>query len=288
MNFVYACALRRVGGDVHLAEDVTQQVFATLAREIAKAATRPVLAAWLFTTTRFVAARVVRSERRRQYRESEAQLMQESSDERTDWEQLRPMIDEALDSLAERDREAVLLRYFAGRSYADVGARLRLSENAARMRTERALDKMHGLLSARGLTSTTAALAAAFASQASIAAPASLAAAATSAALMGTASVVGMSALTFFGMTKLQIGVAAAAIAASGVGFFVEGRAVAALRRELASARADGRQGELLRAERARLARTASEAQALQREAQALPELQRQAAALARAAAAER
>src|SRR4051812_14672350 len=77
VNFVYAAALRRVGGDMHLAEDVTQQVFTALARSAATLASHPVLSGWLYTTTRNVATQVVRSERRRQTREQEAQIMNE-------------------------------------------------------------------------------------------------------------------------------------------------------------------------------------------------------------------
>src|SRR4051812_43756747 len=79
VNFVYACALRRVGGDAHLAEDVTQHVFTALARDAAVLAHREVLSGWLFTTARNASAQIVRTERRRQTRETEAQLMNELS-----------------------------------------------------------------------------------------------------------------------------------------------------------------------------------------------------------------
>src|SRR5476649_2567244 len=92
VNFVYACALRRVGGDAHLAEDVTQHVFTALARGAPELARRDVLSGWLFTTARNASAQVVRGERRRQARESEAQLMNEltaSSAHDAEWERLR-------------------------------------------------------------------------------------------------------------------------------------------------------------------------------------------------------
>jgi len=145
VDFVYACALRRVGGDVHLAQDVTQQVFTALARSASTLANHPVLSGWLFTTTRNASAHVVRSERRRRAREHEAHTMNENfsagpagsstsavSAAPADWERLRPVLDAALDQIGERDREAVLLRFFEEKSFADLGARLRLTENAAR------------------------------------------------------------------------------------------------------------------------------------------------------------
>src|SRR5882724_610326 len=97
VNFVYACALRRVGGDAQLAEDVTQQVFTALARDAAKLAQREILSGWLFTTARNASAQVVRGERRRHARESEAHIMNEltsSSAHGAEWERLRPVLDD--------------------------------------------------------------------------------------------------------------------------------------------------------------------------------------------------
>ena len=99
------------------------------------------------------------------------------------WERLRPVIDDALGELDERDRQAVLLRFFSGLPLAQVGERLRLTENAARMRVDRALDKLHVRLARRGVTSTSAALAVALTGQAGFATPAGLAASVTSTAL---------------------------------------------------------------------------------------------------------
>src|SRR5437867_3411089 len=110
INLVYGGALRRVGCDVQLAEDVTQRVFTALARDAATLARHPVLAGWLYTTTRYLAAQLVRGERRRRERETEAQAMNEIFSESAppaDWERLRPELDEAMDQLGERDREAV-------------------------------------------------------------------------------------------------------------------------------------------------------------------------------------
>jgi RNA polymerase sigma factor (sigma-70 family) len=223
VNFVYAAALRRVGGDAHLAEDVTQQVFTALARGAAGLANHPVLSGWLYTTTRNCAAQVVRSERRRQAREHEAHSMNEitgfsSSVSHAEWERLRPVIDDAVDELGEADRQAVLLRFFEGKSFADVGAKLRVTENAARMRVERALDKLHALLARRGVTSTTAALATAIAGQPTVAAPAALAGAIAAMAVAGVSAGTGTGAgALLFTMTKLKAGLIAALVVAGGV-----------------------------------------------------------------------
>jgi len=235
LNLVYSAALRQVNGDTHLAQDVTQLVFTDLARKSAQLANHRVLAGWLFTSTRFAASKLVRSARRQQAREQEALLMQEHSPSdpaaQFDWERVRPVLDEALAELSEGDREAILLRYMSNCDFAQVGARLSLSENAARMRVDRAVDKLRGLLARRGATSTAAALSLALANQAVAAAPAGLAATVTGAALAGTGSA---ATLTFMSLTKLQLTLAGA-ILVTGAGLFVvQDQKNTALRAELA------------------------------------------------------
>jgi len=58
LNLVYSVALRKVGGDVHFAEDATQNVFSALAHHAASLTNRPVLTSWLYTTAHFTAAKV--------------------------------------------------------------------------------------------------------------------------------------------------------------------------------------------------------------------------------------
>src|SRR3954464_9623151 len=112
LGLVYHAALRQCGGDTHRAEDVAQSVFSDLARKASQLARRPVLAGWLYTSTRYAAAHAVRAEARRQAREQELHAMNDQAFEpdaesASDWDRLRPVIDDALHSLGERDREAV-------------------------------------------------------------------------------------------------------------------------------------------------------------------------------------
>src|SRR3954469_13148977 len=79
------------------------------------------------------------------------------------WRQIRPVLDDALHELAEPDPAALVLRFFEDRKFSEVGSQLGMNENAARMRVDRALDKLQELLSRRGITSTRSALGAALA-----------------------------------------------------------------------------------------------------------------------------
>ncbi len=217
LGLVYHAALRQCGGDAHRAEDVAQMVFADLARKSEKLSRRPVLAGWLYTSTRYAAAQAVRTEARRQAREREVhamnQLLSENNSEpASEWERLRPVIDDALHALGERDREAVLLRFFEARGFAEVGRRLAVSEDAARMRVERALEKMRTTLSRRGVISTTTALAVALTSQTGAAVPAGIAASVTVAALASvvpvTVAAATVGVLSFMSTTKFIAGTA--------------------------------------------------------------------------------
>ena len=98
-NFVYSVAMRHVGGQAHLAQEVTQAAFVDLARKAASLTQHPTLMGWLFRSTYFSATALLRAERRRLIRETEAQAMESSSpqpEDAADWQRLQPAIDEAV------------------------------------------------------------------------------------------------------------------------------------------------------------------------------------------------
>lgn len=156
IGLVYAAAQRRLGGDAHGAADVSQVVFTALAKNAAILASHRSLAAWLYTATRNTAVKKIRNDQRRRDREGEALTVHELSRPdagQSDWEQLRPVIDAAMDTLSATDREAVLLRYFSNLSFAEIGRSLRLTKDAARMRVDRALLRLQKALVRHGITS---------------------------------------------------------------------------------------------------------------------------------------
>lgn len=216
LNLVYFAALRRVNGNTALAEEIAQHVFTLVARDAAALARHTTITGWLYTTTRNAAAKALRAEQVRQ-RLAPAlavHLMQTQADEAAgaDWERLRPVIDESLEKLNTPEREAVLLRFFEGRAFAEIGSALDVSEDAARRRVERALGKLQALLVRRGVTSTGAALAVALTQQGALAAPAGVAASVASAAFAaGAAS--GTTTGLFFLMSTSKITSGAAVLA---------------------------------------------------------------------------
>ncbi len=164
-GWVYAVARRRLGGEAHLAEDVTQAVFFVLARKADRLSERTVLAAWLFQVTRMTVWRALRDESRRRRRETEAfdlrrTAAEEAAHQDDAWRELEPVLDESVARLAGRDRDAVLLRYYQRKSFAEVGAAIGATEDAARKRVARAVEKLRGTLASRGVAIPEAGLAA--------------------------------------------------------------------------------------------------------------------------------
>ncbi len=221
IDLVHSVAVRRVGGDVEAARDVTQRVFIDLARKARSLRGEVMLGGWLHRHTGFVAASVARAERRRQAREQQAAEMNtlHPTPDPT-WQQLAPVLDETIDALDAADRQAILLRFFEQRDFRAVGAALGISDDAAQKRVSRAVEKLRTSLARRGITLSLAALAAFLTVQAVSAAPAGLAAqvsrAACAAGAAGSGLLVGLLAPLAAAKTPLLIGGAAALVILAG------------------------------------------------------------------------
>jgi RNA polymerase sigma factor (sigma-70 family) len=214
VNLVYSVALRRTGGDTYLA----QLVFTDLARKARSLRADVVLAGWLHRATQYAAAQLLRTEHRRMAREQEAVAMNTlESETPLDWDQIRPLLDEALDELGRNDRDALLLRFFEQRTHAEIGAALGSNEDTARKRVARALEKLRAHLARHGITTPAAVLSTVISVNAVQAAPAGMAVTLTSTALAGAAAGSGtaLTLLKFITMTKLKAGIISTIVIAS-------------------------------------------------------------------------
>ncbi len=231
VDLVYSAALRQVNGDTHLAQDVAQTVFADLARKAESLSRRDNLTGWLYTSAHFAAAKVVRAETRR--RDREDKFMREpdtAAAPDADCEKIRPALDDVMHELADSDREAILLRYFENRPFAEVGVKFGLNENAARMRVERAVEKLRAVFAKRGVTTTTA-LASVISAGAVQLAPANLVATLTTASI-ATAGTGTLTLVKIMTATQLKLGLGALLIAGAVTTIVIQNQSREKLRAE--------------------------------------------------------
>jgi RNA polymerase sigma factor (sigma-70 family) len=185
MNLVYSAALRQVRSP-QLAEEVCQSVFINLARNATHLRPDTILTAWLYQVTRHATIDVVRREARRQAREQLAIEMSDMNNADAAWSHVEPLLDEAMQSIDEADRAAILLRYFENKSLREVGVALGTTEDAAQKRVSRALERLRAFFAKRKVTVAGGSLAALVSANAVQAAPAGLTAVAAAAALAST------------------------------------------------------------------------------------------------------
>ncbi|ACB75527.1 RNA polymerase sigma factor [Opitutus terrae] len=218
IGFVYAVALRRLN-DPHLAQEATQSVFIALARKAARVAQNPSVMGWLHRCCCYETHNLMRAQINRAAREQEAHQRGTTtapSPSGHRWEEIETVLDDALSELAEPDRSAILARYFSNQSFAEIGTASGRTENAARMRVERALSKLREQLQRRGFDSTAAVLAGLLPSSASALVPSGLSTTIADAALstVGTTSLLAVFVAT---MSTTKITATLAAVAGLGI-----------------------------------------------------------------------
>lgn len=156
-GLVYSVAKRRLL-NASLAEDVTQIVFIRLAKTPPTVENHGELVAWLHRTTINITIDTWRSETRRRNREQQASFMEPATPGNPVWEEISPHLDEALNQLDDVDRQALLLRFFGRKTMRDLGIALGVSEDAAKMRVSRAVDRLRTQLRIGGAACTVALL----------------------------------------------------------------------------------------------------------------------------------
>jgi len=145
VGWIYSVARRQLG-DSHQAEDVVQAVFMLLHRKAPHFTADRSLVAWLHKTTWYAAKVARRAQLRRHHHESEAAMMQSRSQDPNppdnQWHDLAPLLDELIEKLNRRDRQAVLLRFYRNLTFAELATQINTTEEAARKRVDRAIDKL--------------------------------------------------------------------------------------------------------------------------------------------------
>lgn len=240
VDLVYAAARRQVRSAA-LAEEVAQSVFIDLSRTATRIKAGTPLVAWLHVTTRRTAIDAIRRETRRHARESAAALLDDmKTPPSSPWETVEPLLDEAVQSLPEADRSAILLRYFENKSLREVGAILGTSEDAAQKRVSRALEQMRTFFLRRGVPITATGLATDLSAHAIQIAPTALSAAISTglSSLGGAAlSTATFEATRIITMTTLQKTLAAAVVVLAIGGGLFQARTIFNQRAELRASR---------------------------------------------------
>lgn len=243
VNLVFGTALRLLG-DRTAAEEVTQNVFISLARKAAAIRPDGGLAGWLHRATILEARLRQRTDLRRLSREDQAAQLgttmptPESPD---------PMpfeiLDDALLELPEKDRRTLLLRFFENRPFREIAHTLGIGEDAAQKRTSRALEALAGILRRRGAPTATGALAAKTLEAAALTtAPAQLATSITSIALAAAGTAASSSALALLvaklmALSNTQTAAVCLLLAAAPVGY--QWRAASTLRQAVVESARD-------------------------------------------------
>ena len=245
-SLVYSAAMRQVNSHDTAAE-VAQRVFIGLAQDArilsGRLAPHASLAGWLCRAARNISLNLRRDEFRRRRREELAmENLNAPPDSTPDWEKMRPVLDDAMSDLDESDYDAIVMRFFRNQDFHSVGMALGVTDDTAQKRVSRALEKLRGHLSERGIVTGAAALSVVLSAKAIEAAPAGLAASISSATSLAQSAAHTSTAVTITKgiiMTTLQKAFVAAALAAAvGTGIF-EARRASALREQTVSLTAE-------------------------------------------------
>lgn len=213
VDLVYSAALRQVR-DPAAVEDVVQVVFWVLSRKAGQIKPGTVLSGWLYKAAFLASRNLLKTEGRRRRHEQAASKRETMPPTQSPWEQIEPELDRALARLGQASRVALLLRFFEGKSFKEVGQRLGITEVAARQRVFRGLEQLRSQLSGGAMLSATA-VGELLAAHAVDCAPSHVGAAAAALAGKAAASAkhvsIAKGVITLMAWTKTKIAVACAA-----------------------------------------------------------------------------
>ena len=237
LDLVYSAALRQVGSRP-IAEEIAQSVFVDLARNASQLKPETVLAAWLYQVTRRTCVDMIRRESRRQVRERSAMELSEVNEDSSQWKQIEPLLDEAMQELEDKDRCVILLRFFENKSLREIGETFGISEDGAQKRVSRAVERLREYFSRQGVVASAAAIGVALSANAVHSAPAGLTTAISSSVMIsGSSTAATVAATKALTMTTIQKVLVTAAITAAVGTSFYETRAFPGWKRNWARCR---------------------------------------------------
>ncbi len=124
------------------------------------------------------------------------------------WHELGPLLDEAMDKVGQSDGDALLLRYFENKSMREVGMALGTSEESAKKRVARSLEKLRAYFQKRGVVVSATVIASALSAHSVQAVPAALTATVVAAAhgstVMGSGAAMANGALKLMAWAKFK------------------------------------------------------------------------------------
>lgn len=217
LDWVHSSARRHLRNDEHLAADVVQAVFMALASKPPNLTSDAAIAGWLYQVTKYAAAGALRAAaRRRRHEEHAAMLRSEMDTERSDhtWADVAPYLEACVAKLPEKDRQSVVLRFYQRRSFAEVGTAMGTTEEAARKRVGRAVERLRDMFGRKGVgEAQTSALAGVLLAHATTSAPASVAGMISVSNTTGQAMMLGNGALKMLAIAKFKAVAAVIALA---------------------------------------------------------------------------
>src|SRR5215470_6523186 len=149
-RIVYAVAARQTG-DLHLAEDVAQSVFLILSRKARGLSSSSSIPGWLVRTSRFVCRDAIKMRSRRDQNERKlAMNLEHQHPLKVEPSTMEVLLDEAIQTLRPDEQANIIARFYEGKDFHEIAQMFAISEQAARKRTSRCLDKLRSFLAKRG------------------------------------------------------------------------------------------------------------------------------------------
>ena len=142
---------KRTCGDDSIASDAAQLTFIALAQKAKSLATCATLGGWLHRTAMMQARNLARKSQRENRKRQQLAMEPRSQSQDEAWREIQPVLDDALAALSDKDREALILRFYRALTIREVAETLGIASDAAQKRIDRATERLRGKLTRSGV-----------------------------------------------------------------------------------------------------------------------------------------